>query len=90
MNDIEGERVATIILAYNHDQRGIKDVLSDIQHKFLVNIRSTVHVHLQNGNCMKVIILHGEGKKVKEIFENLVKNKGLKYVKLNTIIPEEI
>lgn len=82
--------MATIILAYNHDQRGIKDVLSDIQHKFLVNIRSTVHVHLQNGNCMEVIILHGEGKKVKEIFENLVKNKGLKYVKLNTIIPEEI
>lgn len=90
MSGIEGERVATITLAYNHKQRGIEDVLGNIQHKYLDIIRSTVHVHLENDNCTEVIILEGEGKKIKEIFENLVKNKGLKYVKLNTIVPKEI
>jgi CopG family nickel-responsive transcriptional regulator len=90
MSSIEGERVATITLAYNHKQKGIEDVLGNIQHKYLDIIRSTVHVHLENENCMEVIILEGEGKKIKEILENLVKNKGLKYVKLNTIVPKEI
>lgn len=90
MSDIEGERVATITLAYNHSQKGIGHVLSEIQHRFSYLIRSTVHVHLEHDNCMEVIILHGDGKKIKDIFENLVKKKGLKYVKLNTIIPEEI
>ena len=90
MSSIEGERVATITLAYNHKQKGIEDVLGNIQHKYLDIIRSTVHVHLETENCMEVIILEGEGKKIKEIFENLIKNKGLKYVKLNTIVSEEI
>ena len=90
MSSIEGERVATITLAYNHKQKGVEDVLGNIQHKYLDIIRSTVHVHLENENCMEVIILEGEGKKIKEIFENLIKNKGLKYVKLNTIVSEEI
>ena len=90
MSSIEGKRVATITLAYNHKQKGVEDVLGNIQHKYLDIIRSTVHVHLENENCMEVIILEGEGKKIKEIFENLIKNKGLKYVKLNTIVSEEI
>ncbi|HUV83576.1 MAG TPA: nickel-responsive transcriptional regulator NikR [archaeon] len=90
MSSIEGERVATITLAYNHKQKGIEDVLGNIQHKYLDIIRSTVHVHLETENCMEVIILEGDGKKIKEIFENLVKNKGLKYVKLNTIVQKEI
>jgi CopG family nickel-responsive transcriptional regulator len=90
MSSIEGERVATITLAYNHKQKGIEDVLGNIQHKYLDIIRSTVHVHLETENCMEVIILEGDVKKIKEIFENLVKNKGLKYVKLNTIVQKEI
>jgi CopG family nickel-responsive transcriptional regulator len=90
MSDIKGERVATITLAYNHKQRGIENILSEIQHKYLDIIRSTVHVHLENENCVEVIALHGEGNRIKEIFENLVKHKGLKYVKLNTIVPKEI
>jgi len=90
MSSVEGERVATITLAYNHKQKGVEDVLGNIQHKYLDIIRSTVHVHLENENCMEVIILEGEGKKIKEIFENLINNKGLKYVKLNTIVSEEI
>jgi CopG family nickel-responsive transcriptional regulator len=90
MSSIEGERVATITLAYNHKQKGIEDVLGNIQHKYLDIIRSTVHVHLETENCMEVIILEGDVKKIKEIFENLVKNKGLKYMKLNTIVQKEI
>ena len=90
MSDIKGERIATITLAYNHKQRGIEDTLGNIQHEYIDIIRSTVHVHMENENCMEVIILHGDGNKIKEIFENLVKNKGLKYVKLNTIVPDEI
>lgn len=90
MSGIEGERVGTITLVYNHRQRGIEEILNDIQHHHLDIIKSTIHVHLENDNCMEVIIFQGEGKKIREIFENLVKHKGLKHVKLNTIVPREI
>jgi CopG family nickel-responsive transcriptional regulator len=90
MSGIEGERVGTITLAYNHHQRGIEDVLGEIQHKYIDVIKSSVHIHMDQDNCMEVIILQGEGKRIREIFENLVKHKGLQHVKLNTIVPNEI
>jgi CopG family nickel-responsive transcriptional regulator len=90
MSGIEGERVGTITLAYNHHQKGIEDVLGNIQHNYVDVIKSSVHIHMDNDNCMEVIILQGEGKRIRDVFENLVKNKGLLHVKLNTIIPTEI
>jgi len=90
MNEIKGERAGNITLAYNHKQRGVEDLLANIQHEFIDIIQSTIHVHLDHDHCMEVIILRGEGKRMKEIFENLVKNKGLQHVKLNTIVPSEI
>lgn len=90
MSGIEGERVGTITLAYNHKQRGIEGLLNDIQHEYRDIIKSTIHVHLENDNCMEVIIFQGDGKRIKEIFENLMKHKGLNHVKLNTIVPGEI
>lgn len=90
MSGIEGERVATITLAYNHKQRGIGDILNEIQHQHVDIIRSSTHVHLENDNCMELIILQGEGKKIRQIYENIVKHKGIQHVKLNTINPREI
>ncbi len=90
MSDIEGERAGNITLAYNHNQRGVEDLLANIQHEYTDIIQSTVHLHLDHDHCMEVIILKGEGKRMKEIFENLVRNKGLQHVKLNTIVPAEI
>ncbi|MFV9629698.1 MAG: nickel-responsive transcriptional regulator NikR [Methanosarcinales archaeon] len=90
MNDIKGERVATITLAYNHKQRGIEDTLGNIQHKYLDIIRTSIHLHLENDYCMEVIILEGDGERIKDLSENLVRHKGILHVKLNTINPTEI
>ncbi len=90
MSDIEGDRAGNITLAYNHNQRGVEDLLANIQHEYTDIIQSTVHLHLDHDHCMEVIILKGEGKRMKAIFENLVRNKGLQHVKLNTIVPAEI
>ncbi len=90
MSSIEGDRAATITLAYNHHQRGIEDTLNNIQHKYIDIIRSSVHIHMENDNCVEVIILQGEAGKIREIYENIVKNKGIQHVKLDTINPQEI
>jgi CopG family nickel-responsive transcriptional regulator len=90
INDVKGLRAATITLVYNHRQRGIEDALGNIQHKYLNIIRSSIHIHLEHDHCMELIILQGDGIKIKEIYEDLIKHKGIQHVKLNTINPEEI
>lgn len=85
MNEVEGERIGVITLIYEHDQRGLVNNLTDIQHMYTGLIRSSVHVHLDHDNCMEIVMLQGEGKLVKEVAEKMMALKGVKHVKLATI-----
>lgn len=87
MNEVEGERIGVITLIYDHDQRGLVNNLTDIQHEYMGMIKSSVHVHLDHDNCLELIMLQGEGKQVKEVAEKMMALKGVKHVKLTTISP---
>jgi CopG family nickel-responsive transcriptional regulator len=87
MDSVEGQRIGIISLVYEHDQRGLSDDLTEIQHHHVGLITSSVHVHLDLDNCLEIIMLQGEGKDIKEVADAITALKGVKYVKLNTISP---
>ena len=87
MNEVEGDRIGIITLIYDHDQRGLVNNLTDLQHTYTDMIRSSVHVHLDHDNCLEIIMVQGEGKKVKEVAEKMMALKGVKHVKLATVSP---
>jgi CopG family nickel-responsive transcriptional regulator len=87
MDGIEGKRIGIISLVYEHDKRGLADDLTEIQHLHMSLITSSVHVHLDLDNCLEIIMLHGEGKDIKEVADAVTALRGVKYVKLNTISP---
>jgi CopG family nickel-responsive transcriptional regulator len=87
MEEVEGERIGTISLVYEHDQRGLVNNLTEIEHTYTGLINTSVHLHLDNNNCLEIIMLRGEGKVIKEVAEKMMALKGVKYVKLNTISP---
>lgn len=87
MNEVEGDRIGVITIIYDHDQRGLVNNLTDIQHDFMDIIQSSVHIHLDHDNCMEIILLRGDGKDVKGFAEKMMSLKGVKHVKLNTITP---
>jgi len=84
MSDLHGERVGVITMVYSHNQRGLVDNLTDIQHDFGGIIHSSLHVHMDHDNCLEVVVLKGEGKDVKKAAEKMMALKGVKHVKLNT------
>ena len=87
MNEIEGERIGTISLIYGHDQRGLVNNLTKMQHDYSDLVKSSIHVHLEHDNCLEIIMLRGEGKVIKEVAEKMMALKGVKYLKLNTVSP---
>lgn len=89
MSEVEGERVGTISLVYDHNQRGLVNSLLDIEHEFTDIIRSSIHVHINHDMCMEVLMVRGEGKDVKAVTEKIMTLRGVKHVKLTTIIPDE-
>ncbi|HYA33501.1 MAG TPA: nickel-responsive transcriptional regulator NikR [Candidatus Bathyarchaeia archaeon] len=89
MDSVEGRRIGIISLVYEHDQRGLSDDLTEIQHHHVGLITSSVHIHLDLDNCLEIITLQGEGKDIKAVADAITALKGVKYVKVNTISPDK-
>ncbi|HYB59184.1 MAG TPA: nickel-responsive transcriptional regulator NikR [Candidatus Acidoferrales bacterium] len=89
MDSVEGKRIGIISLVYEHDQRGLSDDLTEIQHRHMGLITSSVHIHLDLNNCLEIITMQGEGKDIKEVADAMTALKGVKYMKLNTISPDK-
>ncbi len=89
MSEVEGGRVGTISLVYDHGQRGLVNSLLDIEHEFSEIIRSSIHMHINHEMCLEVLLVRGDARDVKEVTERIMTIRGVKHVKLTTIIPEE-
>ena len=76
------ETVGTINLVYNHETRELADTLIDLQHHYYLEIISTMHIHLDEHNCLEVLIVKGKAKKIREIADKLISTKGVKYGRL--------
>jgi CopG family nickel-responsive transcriptional regulator len=81
----EAERglvVGTITIVYSHETRELSQVLTEIQHHFHAAVICTTHVHLDEHNCLEVIVLKGKGAEVQAIADRLISTKGVKHGKL--------
>jgi CopG family nickel-responsive transcriptional regulator len=79
-----GEEIGTVTYIYDHDQRGLSDELTEVQHRYLDMIKSSTHIHLDHANCFEIVVIQGDAKKIKALAENIMSLKGVKHVKLTT------
>ena len=81
------EAVAVVSLVYDHHQLDLPRRLTDAQHDHHGSVISTLHVHLDQHNCLEVLILRGPGRKIKSIGERLRGIRGVKHgsVTLTTV-----
>ena len=76
------EVVGTVTLVYNHEFRELNDKLTDFQHAHVHNIISSLHVHLDEHNCLEVLVIRGKGSIIRDIAGKLIATKGVKHGKL--------
>lgn len=77
------ETVGTITIVYSHHTRELSDTLTDLQHHFYSSIISSMHVHLDEHNCLEVIAVKGKAMDIKKIADRLIGIKGVKHGKLS-------
>ncbi|HJJ88507.1 MAG TPA: nickel-responsive transcriptional regulator NikR [Methanocorpusculum sp.] len=85
MSDVKGERQGVITMVYDHEHRGLMQTITEIQHENRENIQSTLHAHVSEERCLEVILVRGDGAKLKDVAEKLMALKGVESVKLTTI-----
>ena len=76
------EKVAVVALVYDHDASSLAQKLAHIQHENHRAVVSALHVHMDEHNCLEVLVLRGGGREVVRMGEGLVATKGVKYGKL--------
>ena len=76
------EVVGTITLVYNHHTRELSDNLNDLQHHFFHAIISNLHVHLDEHNCLEVMVVRGKSTDVRLIADRMIGTRGVVHGKL--------
>jgi CopG family nickel-responsive transcriptional regulator len=76
------EIVGALTIIFDHNKRGISDRLIDLQHKEHAQVISTMHIHLDEYNCLETMALRGKKHNVKKIADMLLSTKGVKHGKL--------
>lgn len=78
----DAETMGAVTVVYNHHVRELSESLIALQHKYHSSIISSMHVHIDEHNCLEVVVIRGKGSKVKEVADKLISTKGVKHGKL--------
>ena len=76
------ETVGSITLVYSHEVRELTEVLTELQHKHYMSVISSMHIHLDEHNCLEVLVVRGKTKDIRSIADGLIGTRGVKHGKL--------
>jgi len=76
------EKVAVVALVYDHDASSLAQKLAHIQHEKYGSVVAGLHIHMDEHNCLELLVLRGPAHDVLRMGEGLVATKGVKYGKM--------
>ncbi len=77
------ETIGTITIVFNSHTRELSDLLTHLQHLYYRSIISATHIHLDDENCLEVLIVRGRSEEIKNISDRLTSARGVKHGRLS-------
>jgi CopG family nickel-responsive transcriptional regulator len=75
------KQTGVILMVYDHEVRGLESDLTEHQHHHQDLISSTMHIHLNDHDCLEVIAVKGKGSEIKHLSNELTTRRGVKILK---------
>ncbi|HNY79820.1 MAG: nickel-responsive transcriptional regulator NikR [Sedimentisphaerales bacterium] len=85
LGDPKSEAVAAVFLVYDHHAANLSEKLIAIQHSHLLHAISSLHVHLDEHDCLEIIVLRGQVGEINKVGENILSMKGVKLGRVNLV-----
>ena len=89
LGDPKARAVAAVFLVYDHHSTKLAGRLIDLQHAHSLSsslqVISSLHVHLDEHDCLEVIVLRGRVGEINEVAESILSMKGVKLGRLNVV-----
>ena len=73
------EAVGAVTLVYDHSRAGLPEVLTESQHDSCEKIIASMHVHLDQHNCLEILALRGNARELSELADRLISTRGVKH-----------
>ena len=83
--DPQAEAVAAVFLVYDHHAANLTEKLIAVQHSHLLHAISSLHVHLDEHDCLEIIVLRGQVAEINRVGENILSMKGVKLGRVNLV-----
>ena len=88
----KAEAVGAVFLVYDHHSTKLTKSLIDLQHTHTqgtsLHVISSLHIHLDQHDCLEVIVLRGRVGEIEKMAEGLISMKGVKLGRLNVVATE--
>lgn len=72
------EVVGTVTMLYDHHKRELPEKLIEMQHHHCDEALSSLHIHLDERNCLEVVVVRGKAAEVRALADSLIGTKGVK------------
>jgi len=84
----KAKAVAAVLLVYDHHSTKLMEKMTGLQHSHVLQTISSIHIHLDEHNCLEIIVLRGCVGEINRMAENLISLKGVKLGRINIVAAE--
>lgn len=86
LEEESGVYAGVLMMLYDHEIRGLENLLTHIQHHYTHLIFSTMHIHLSERDCLETIAVKGHAAEIRKLSDELATERGVKILK-TMIVP---
>lgn len=79
----DSQAAGTIVMVYDHHVSDLPMVLTELQHEYHQEINSTLHIHLNQRQCLEIIVVRGIVHRLRELQQRIQVQKGVFYAELS-------
>jgi CopG family transcriptional regulator, nickel-responsive regulator len=83
-----GTCVAALVYMFDHERRDLARRLTRAHHRHHDLSLAATHVHLDDSNCLEVVLLRGEVGAVKHLADHVMAERGVRHGRL-VVVPVE-
>ena len=83
LSELQGRITATITIVFKREAR--RGQITDVQHNFGHVILTFLHTHVEEGNCIEIIVARGDAREIRDLIEALKGNEQISEVKITIL-----
>jgi CopG family nickel-responsive transcriptional regulator len=81
LQEEKGIQAGVLMMLYDHEVKDLESTLTDIQHDYSHIISSTMHIHLNERDCLEAIAVKGDASEIRKLSDELAAKRGVKILK---------